>query len=358
MPLPLPCEPFGHMPDGTPAALYTLENDHLRVRITNYGGRMVSIEAPDRHGKREHVLLGFDSLDAYRTNRGGFGALLGRYANRIAGATITIDGQIYPLSKNNDDATLHGGATGFDKLVWQVATAEAEPIPTLVLTHLSPDGDQGFPGELSVQASYQLGADFLSLTFEARTTKPTVINLSAHPYFNLGGPACGDVLGHEVTIAAEAFLPTDAAQIPIGEIRPVGGTPFDFRLPRTLGARIRQPDPQLFHGLGYDHCFVLGTSIPDAPRLAVQLHDRDSGRVLEVHTNHVGVQAYTANKLTGTFTGHGGAGQGGIIYRQSAGLALEPQEFPDAPHHANFPSTILRPGEIYRRTIQYRFTND
>ena len=347
----LPCEPFGQMPDGSPTTLYTLQNDRLRVRISDYGGHMVSIEAPDRDGRRDHVLLGFDSLSAYRANGGGFGTLLGRYANRIGDASFTLDGQTFPLSKNNGNATLHGGAAGFDKLVWQVANAEAEPVPTLVLTHVSPDGDQGFPGEVSVQATYQLGADLLSLTFEAQTTKPTVINLSAHPYFNLGGPAAWDVLRHEVTIAAEAFLPTDAAQIPTGEIRPVAGTPFDFRVPGLVGARIRQADPQLFRGLGYDHCFVLGTTIPDAPRLAARLHDPESGRVLEIHTNQPGLQAYTANKLTGAFAGHGG-----VIYRQSAGLALEAQDFPDAPHHANFPSTVLRPGEIYRRSIQYRFT--
>jgi aldose 1-epimerase len=347
---PLPSEPFGQMPDGRDTTLYTLENDHLRVRITDFGGRMVSIEAPDGRGQREHVLLGFDNLAAYRANGGSFGTLLGRYANRIAGASFTLDGRSCQLSRNNGDAALHGGAAGFDKSVWSVAAAEAEPIPTLVLTHRSPDGDQGFPGEVSVQATYQLGSDTLSLTYEARTTKPTVINLSVHPYFNMGGTAAGDVLKHEVTIAAEAFLPTDAAQIPTGEIRPVAGTPFDFRQKMPLGARIRRADPQLFHGLGYDHCFVLGSEVAAEPSLAVRVRDPRSGRVLEVHTDQPGVQVYTANKLTGAFAGHGG-----IIYRQSSGLALEPQGFPDAPHHPNFPSSVLRPGEIYRRTIRYRF---
>jgi aldose 1-epimerase len=215
-----------------------------------------------------------------------------------------------------------------------------------VLTHRSPDGDQGFPGELTVQATYQLDADTLSLTFAAETSKPTVINLSVHPYFNLGGLACRDVLGHEVSIAADAFLPTDADQIPTGELRPVTNTPFDFRQPTTLGARIRQPNPQIFHGLGYDHCFVLRPGEP-----ALRAIDPASGRVLEVLTDQPGLQVYTANKLTGTFTGHGD-----IIYRQSAGLALEPQDFPDAPNQPNFPSTVLRPTETYRRTIRYRFT--
>lgn len=338
----LPSEPFGQLPDGRAATLFTLENDRLRVRITDFGGRMVSIEAPDRDGHRDHVLLGFADVAAYADYGGSFGCLLGRYANRIAGAAFTLDGHTFPLSKNSGDLTLHGGAVGFNRVFWTVASATDA---TLVLTHISPDGDQGFPGEVTVQATYQLDAGSLSLTLEARTTKPTVINLSAHPYFNLGGLACGDVLSHEATIAADAFLPTDAAQLPSGEIRPVAGTPFDFRTPALLGARIRQPDPQLYHGLGYDHCFVLGTDGP-----AIRVHDPVSGRVLEIHTDQPGIQVYTGNKLTGTFAGHGG-----VVYRQSAGLALEPQDFPDAPHHGNFPSTTLQPGEVYRRTIRYRF---
>jgi aldose 1-epimerase len=342
MTISLPSAPFSQTPDGHDATLFTLENDHLRVRITDFGGRMVSIEAPDRDGRRDHVLLGFDTVAAYSDYGGSFGCLLGRYANRIAGARFVLDGQSYPLSKNNGDATLHGGAVGFNRVFWRVASAEGG---TLVLTHVSPDGDQGFPGKVTVQATYRLDADSLSLAFEARTTKPTVINLSAHPYFNLGGTACGDVLGHEVAIAADAFLPTDGAQIPTGEIRSVAGTPFDFRTPALLGARIRQPDPQLFHGLGYDHCFVLGSDGP-----AIRVRDPASGRVLEIHTDQPGIQVYTGNKLTGTFAGHGG-----VVYRQSAGLALEPQEFPDAPHHPNFPSTTLRKGEVYRRAIRYRF---
>ncbi|WP_428483777.1 aldose epimerase family protein [Rhodopila sp.] len=346
----LASQPFGQTSDARAATLYTLENARLRVCITDFGGRMVRIEAPDRHDHRGDVLLGFDNVLAYVANGGAFGALLGRCANRIAGASVTIDGQTYQLSKNNGDATLHGGAVGFDKVFWTVATAEAEPVPRLVLTHVSADGDQGFPGEVSIQATYQLDEDALSLSFQARTSKSTVINLSAHPYFNLAGTAGGDVLDHEVSIAADTFLPTDAAQIPTGDLLPVAGTPFDFRQPSLLGARIRQADPHLFHGLGYDHCFVVGTDAPTTPRFAVRVRDPASGRVLEVYTDQPGLQLYTGNKLTGAFAGHGG-----IIYRQSAGFALEAQGFPDAPHHPNFPSTILRPGETYRRVIRYRF---
>lgn len=345
MTISLPSEPFGQTPDGRTATIYTLQNDNVRVCITDFGGRMVSIETPDRSGKRDHVLLGFDSVGAYLANGGAFGTLLGRYANRIADASFSLDGQTWQLAKNNDDATLHGGPAGFDKLIWAVTAAEASPIPTLVLNHVSPDGDQGFPGEVTVQATYQLDAEVLSLAFEAKTTKPTVINLSAHPYFNLRGP--GDALGHEVTIAADAFLPTDKAQIPTGEIRPVAGTPFDFRAPVVLGERIRQADPQLLVGLGYDHCFVLRTGHPG---FAARVHDPVSGRVLEVHTDQPGLQVYTGNKLSGAYAGHGR-----IVYRQSDGLALEAQDFPDAPHHANFPSTVLRPGDVYRRSIRYHF---
>jgi aldose 1-epimerase len=351
MTIPLPSAPFGQLPDGRGATLFTLENNRLRVCITDFGGRMVSIEAPDRDGRRDHILLGFGNVAAYGAYGGSFGTLLGRYANRIAGGTFILDGQSYQLSKNNGDATLHGGAVGFNRVFWTVAAAEAEPVPRLVLTHVSPDGDQGFPGEVTAQATYQLDGDSLSLTLEARTSKPTVVNLSAHPYFNLGGSAYGDVLRHEVAIAAEAFLPTDAAQIPTGEIRPVAGTAFDFRKPAVLGARIREADPQLFHGLGYDHCFVLGTAVPATPVRGIWVRDPVSGRVLEIHTDQPGLQVYTGNKLGGTFAGHGD-----VIYRQSAGLALEPQDFPDAPHHTNFPSTVLRPGDAYRRIIRYRFT--
>jgi aldose 1-epimerase len=345
----MPSTPFGQTPDGRAAALFTLENDHLRVCITDFGGRMVSIEAPDRDGKRDHILLGFDDADAYSAYGGSFGTLLGRYANRIAGATVTVDGQAYQLSKNNGNATLHGGAGGFNRVFWTVRSAETGAVPKLGLSYVSPDGDQGFPGEVTALATYELDGNTLSLRLEARTTRSTVVNLSAHPYFNLGGTASGDVLGHEVTIAAEAFLPTDDEQIPTGEIRSVAGTPFDFRQPMSLGSRISEPDPQLLYGLGYDHCFALRTTAA-APIQAIRVRDPASGRMLEIETDQPGIQVYTGNKLNGTFAGHGG-----IIYRQFAGLALEPQDFPDAPHHPSFPSTTLRPGELYRRIIRYRF---
>ena len=347
---PLPAELFGKTPDGQPASIYTLENRHLRVRITDYGGRMVSIEAPDRSGRQEDVLLGFDDVGAYVKAGGAFGALLGRNANRIAGGSFTLDGRTYHLPTNDGTSTLHGGPVGFDKVFWNMASAMAEPTPRLVLTYVSPDGDQGFPGELSIQATYRLDGDSLWLEFEAHSTKPTLVSLSAHPYFNLAGAANGDALNHVVTIMSDAFLPTDDKQIPTGEIRPVVGTPFDFLEPTPLGARIRQSDPQLIYGAGYDQCFVLGSRQTSAPRLAARALDLASGRILEIHTTQPGLQLYTGNKLNGSV-----AGRGGVIYRQSAGFAFEPQGFPDAPHHPAFPSTILRPTEKYIAIIRYRF---
>ncbi|MGH7065537.1 MAG: aldose epimerase family protein [Stellaceae bacterium] len=339
---------FGKTPDGRSATIYTLENAQLRARITDYGGRMVSIETPDRSGRRGDVLLGFDDVAGYVAAGGAFGALLGRNANRIAGGNFTLDGHTYRLATNDGTSTLHGGPVGFDKVFWKVVSATTGAAPTIVLTHLSPDGDQGFPGELSVRATYRLEGDSLWLEFAAQTTKPTLVSLSAHPYFNLAGAAQGDVLGHVVTIMADAFLPTDDKQIPTGEIRAVDGTPFDFRQPTALGVRVRRADPQLIYGRGYDQCFALATG--PAPRLAARAFDPASGRSLEIHTTQEGLQLYTGNKLDGSV-----AGRGGVIYRQSAGFAFEPQGFPDAPHHAAFPSTILRPGDDYRAIIRYRF---
>jgi aldose 1-epimerase len=342
-----PAEPFGDMPDGRHAMLYTLANERLRVRITDFGGRIVSVEAPDRNGKRDHVVLGFESVSAYASAGGSFGALLGRTANRIAGGRFTLDGQLYELARNEGSSTLHGGPVGFNKVFWQVADSEAA---RLVLVHVSPDGDQGFPGKLSTRAAYRLDGDTVWLVLEAETTKPTPISLSAHPYFNLAGPESANVLDHEATINAAIFLPTDKAQIPTGELRPVDETPFDFRTPMRLGARIRQPDPQLLFGKGYDHYFILDRSREPTPRLAALVREPRSGRVLEVLTTQPGIQLYTGNNLNGTVAGRGGT------YRQSAGFAFEPQGYPDAPNQPGFASTILRPGTRYRQVIGYRFT--
>ena len=341
--------PFGATPDGHCASLFTLQNRNLRVRITDYGGRIVSVEAPDRTGRRDHILLGFDSVADYVGAKGAFGAVLGRTANRIAGGRFTLDGRTYELSQNEGDSTLHGGKIGFGKVFWQLDRCDAAE---LVLKLVSPDGDEGFPGELSVQATYALKDHALCLAFEAQTTKATPVSLSAHPYFNLAGLSAGNVLDHEFTIAADAFLPTDEKQIPTGEIRPVDGTVFDFRKPMTAASRIRRPEPQLRYGKGYDHYFVLGQGRSDTPRFAARARHPQSGRLLEIYTTQPGAQFYTGNNLNGSAIGRGGA------YRQSDGFAFEPQGFPDAPNQPAFPTTILRPGAIYREAIEYRFTTD
>jgi len=331
---------------GRAARLYTIENDQLRARVTDYGGILVSLEAPAPGGGREHVLLGFDAAADYAAHRGSFGALLGRNANRIAGGTVTIDGETYALSKNENGSTLHGGAVGFGKKFWSVTAAGPDHV---ALSLVSPDGDQGFPGQVEVTATYRLAGAALHLTFDAQTTKPTPLSLSAHPYFNLDGVEPRDCLDHRIEIFAARFLPTDEKQIPTGEQRIVAGTVFDFSAPLPIGARIRAADLQLRYGRGYDHYYILPQDSVGRLRLAVRAHAAKSGRVLEVLTTQRGVQFYSGNNLTGSAPGRGG------LYRQSAGFAIEPQGFPNAPNQPDFPTTILRPGEAYHEEIVYRF---
>ncbi|MDN5863790.1 MAG: galactose mutarotase [Gammaproteobacteria bacterium] len=323
-----------------------LQNKHLRTQITDYGGRIVSLEVPHRGGARRHVALGFDRVADYVRAGKPFGALLGRTSNRIAGGRFLLDGRSYDLVQNEGDNTLHGGGV-FGNVFWLVSEASATQ---LVLTHVSPDGDQGFPGELTVRAAYRLDGTTLWLELEAQTSKPTVVSLSAHPYFNLGGLQAGSVLDHELTIAAETYLPTDAAQIPTGERRSVAGTPFDFRKPMPAAARIRDPDPQLLYGKGYDHYFIIDAAKGGTPSFAARARDPATGCTLDVYTTQPGLQFYTGNNLDATIAGRGG------IYRQSAGFAFEPQGFPNAPNQKEFPSTILRPGETYRHSIGYAFS--
>lgn len=281
---------------------------------------------------------------------GGFNALLGRYANRIGGASFPLDGDIIRLQANEGATTLHGGPAGFDSAVWTVESFADAPDPTLVLQHLSPDGDQGFPGDLGVRAIYRLNGDRLQLVLEATCSAPTVVNLSAHPYFNLAGADSGDVLGHLLEIDADAYLPTDSRLIPTGEIRAVAGTPFDFRRAKPIGAHIREPDDQLIHGAGYDHCFVLrGGAVSEARKVAT-LYEPNGGRGLQILTTQPGLQIYAGNRLDGSRIGAGGK-----LYRQSAGISLEPQGFPDAPNHPAFPSTRLNPSEKYRAILEFFF---
>lgn len=338
--------PFG-LAQGRTARLFTLESEVLRARVTDYAGVLASLEAPGRRRAREHVALGFDDVAGYIDNRGSFGALLGRNANRIADGRMVIDGQAYELSKNENGSTLHGGVEGFGKRFWSVTEYDGQ---RLTLALVSSDGDQGFPGEVAAEATWRVDGPDLSLDFTASATKPTPLSLSAHPYFNLDGPTARDCLDHEVEIFADSYLPTDHRQIPTGEIAPVAPTPFDFRSPRQIGERIREPDVQLRYGRGYDHYFVLPQDESGDLRLAARVYSPRSGRRLEILTTQPGLQFYTGNNLDGSAPGRGG------FYRQSAGFAFEPQGFPNAPNQPNFPSTILRPGQTYRQQIVYRVT--
>jgi aldose 1-epimerase len=322
-----------------------LENDRLRVRVVTYGGRMVSIETPDRNGTWDHVLLGFDELERY-FGASSFGALLGPYANRIAGAGFRLQGRFYPLTKNEGKNTLHGGDQRYDRRDWRV---ESHSPTELKLSLLDIGRKRAFPGIIKTEVTYRLDGPALWVELTATTSEPTVINLSLHPYFNLAGAKALDIADHVVEVFADAYLPTNEAQIPTGDIASVTGTAFDFRAPVKLRDRLRADDTQLLQVGGFDHCFVLGDPV-ESPRLAARITHPESGRSLEMHTTQPGLQFYTSNKLNGTLTGRGGA------YRQSAGLALEPQFFPNAPNQPNFPSTTLYPGTTWRALNGFIFT--
>ncbi len=341
--------------------IYTLTNRNgCEARITNYGGIVVSLKVPDRNGHLDDVVLGHDDLAGYEAHPSPyFGAMIGRYGNRIAQGRFALDGRDYQLALNDAPNTLHGGKQGFDKRLWDAREITTPDGPALELTYTSPDGEEGYPGKLGVKATYTLtNNDELRLAFEATTDKPTVVNLTNHSYFDLHGPASkGDILDHEATLFASKFIPVDRTSIPLGELRPVAGTPFDFTKPTKIGARLGDPYEQLHLGPGgYDHTFVLDgydpkTAATAAPFLAARVHDPASGRTLELWTSEPGVQFYTGNFLDGTFSG-----KKGNVYKKHAAFCLEPQHYPDSPNHPEWPSVILRPGETYRSTFFYRFT--
>ncbi|HZS81352.1 MAG TPA: aldose epimerase family protein [Stellaceae bacterium] len=345
---------FGVTDDGTPVDRYILANARgMRVSILTYGAVIAALEVPDRDGRPANVVLGLPTLEDYLRRSPHFGALTGRFANRIANGRFALDGVVYELPHNDGANTLHGGNRGFDKVVWQAIDGETGG-ESLRLRHFSPDGDEGFPGRLAVEVVYTLGADNdLRIDYAASTDRPTIVNLTNHSYFNLAGEGSGDVLGHEIEIAAARFTPIDEAKIPTGEIRPVAGTPFDFRRPAALGARIRAGDAQLLFGRGYDHNFVLDRAGLDGPAFAARLREPRSGRVLEVLTTAPGLQLYSGNMLTGALVGPSGR-----AYRQSDGVCLETQLFPDAPNQPHFPSAVLRPGERFRSSTVFRFSAD
>ena len=342
---------FGKMADGQAMDLYTLSNLHgMQVGITNYGARVVSIQVPDRSGQMADVVLGFDDLQGYLGDNPYFGAIVGRYGNRIAKGQFTLDGVLYKLPVNNGPNSLHGGLKGFDKRVWTSREVSTSP-PSLELTYLSKDGEEGYPGDLNVKVVYTLTDDNeLKIDYSATTDKDTVLNLTNHSYFNLSGAGNGDILKDILTINADRFTPVDANLIPTGELRSVEGTPFDFRQPTAIGARINADDPQLKLAGGYDHNFVLNREVGGLV-LAARVADPDSGRVLEVLTTQPGLQFYTSNFLDGTIRG-----KGGKAYGHRSAFCLETQHFPDSPNHPSFPSTELKPGETYHQVTVFKFS--
>ncbi len=339
---------FGKTPDGVAVSLYTLTNTKgLEARIITYGGAIVSLKTPDRKGAMGDIVLGYDDLAGYLNGKAYFGALVGRYANRIAQGKFSIDGNTYNVPKNNGENALHGGLRGFDKRVW---SARAMPDGALELTYISKDGEEGYPGNLTATVTYTLTDDNrLRIHYTATTDKPTVVNLTNHSYFNLKGN--GDILGQLVTLNADVYTPVDAGLIPTGELKSVEGTPFDFRNPRTPGERINQDDPQLKIGKGYDHNWILnrkGSGLSLAARVS---EPGVTGRIMEIYTDQPAIQFYTGNFLDGTEKG-----KGGKVYSFRSGFCFETQHYPDSPNKPAFPSTVLKSGQKYDTTTEFRFS--
>ena len=361
--------PFGTTSAGEVVELFTMTNPNgIEVRAITYGGIIVSLKTPDRDGRWDDIVLGFDSLEPYDAGSPYFGSIIGRYGNRIAQGRFSLDGETFTLATNNEPNHLHGGVRGFDKVVWTGVPFERDHAVGVVFTYTSPDDEEGYPGTLDVRVTYTLtDADELIFEYHATTDRATPVNLTQHSYFNLAGAASDNILGHELTIDASRFTPVDSTLIPTGELAPVEGTPFDFRTSTAIGARIEEDDPQLRSGLGYDHNFVLdanpnvtsGSTSDDrdasggAPtvreglRRAALVVEPVTGRTLEIHTQEPGIQFYSGNFLDGTI-----AGKGGRVYGHRSGFCLETQHYPDSPNQPTFPSTILRPGEEYStRTV-------
>jgi len=348
-------EDAGKLKDGTTIEAITLSNAHgVSARVLSYGATLQSLKGPDRNGKIADVVLGYDDAAAYESRPNFFGVTVGRYANRIAGGKFTIDGKTYQLPLNDKTNSLHGGGKGFDKQVWRVVSVNSGPSASVVFALTSPDGDSGYPGKLDVKVTYSLDdAGALTISFDAATDKPTIVNMTNHAIFNLAGEGSPTgAMGHLLTIPAKAFTPVDSKLIPTGELRPVEGTVFDFRKARLIGQDLRDGrEEQIRFGLGYDHNFALDKGVTATPQLAARLEDPASGRVLEVLTTEPGVQFYTGNFLDGTFYG-----KSGHLYRQGDGIALEPQKFPDAPNKPGFVSARVDPGKPYRHVMVYRLS--
>lgn len=350
-PRPVKTEPFGQV-DGQQVELYTLTNRRgVEAKITNYGATVVALKVPDRNGRFDDVLLGYDTLEGYRQSTFYVATVIGRYANRIAKGRFTLNGKEYKLAVNNGENSLHGGLKGFDKVVWKATPLETPGGAALELTYLSKDGEEGYPGNLSVRVVYTLTErNELRIDYSATTDKDTVVNLTNHAYFNLAGQGNGDILKHTLLINADRFLPADEKSIPTGELRSVAGTPFDFRRATAIGARIGQDEEQLKFGNGYDHTFVINGRAGTLRRAALA-SEATTGRVLEVWTTEPGMQLYTGNYLESTMVG-----KGGKAYGQRYGFCLETQHFPDSPNKPDFPSTVLRKGGRFNSTTIYKFS--
>ena len=346
-------ESFGKTESGEEIDIYTLRNTHgVETRITNYGGIVVSMLVPDRNGHLGDVVLGFDNLESYLKPHAYFGAIIGRYGNRIAKGRFTLNGVEYKLAVNNGENHLHGGIKGFDKVVWTGKGIKTPAGPAVVLDYLSKDGEEGYPGNLRVNVVYTLtDKNELKIAYTATTDKDTVINLTHHSYFNLLGEGNGTILNHQVKINADRFVPTDAGSIPTGDLKLVVGTPFDFLKLTTIGRRINQNDEQLKLGNGYDHTFVVNGR-PGVLRLAASVYEPFMGREMEVWTTEPGVQFYTGNFLDGTLVG-----KSGKPYPRRSGFCLETQHYPDSPNQPSFPTTTLKKGMTYRSTTVYKFSH-
>ncbi|MFC8006896.1 aldose epimerase family protein [Streptomyces olivaceus] len=344
-------ELFGRLADGTKVYRWSLENGGTRMKVLSYGGVVQSLEIPDRRGRHANVSLGFGNLDDYVARSPHFGALIGRYGNRIAKGRFTLDGEEYQLSVNDGENSLHGGALGFDYRVWDVEPFTDGPDTGLVLHYTSADGEMGYPGTLRAKVTYTLTrrGDW-RVDYEATTDRATVVNLTSHVYWNLAGEGSGTVEDHELSIAASRYTPTDAGLIPTGELARVSGTPFDFRRAKPVGRDLRDAHPQLVAAQGFDHNWVLDKGVTDRPEHVATLREHASGRTLRIATDQPGLQFYSGNFLDSTLTGTGDS-----LYRQGDALCLETQHFPDSPNQPSFPSTVLRPGETYRTSTVHSF---
>jgi aldose 1-epimerase len=352
--LSLSSQPFGTTQEGELVSLYTLGNrTGMEVAISNYGGTIVSLRVPDRNARAEDIVLGYDKLEDYEQGLSFFGATIGRYANRIANGKFTIGKKNYLLTRNDGRNTLHGGTRGLGKRVWAARQASTRSKQTLQLTYLSRDGEEGFPGNLSVIATFSVpvGRNELCIDYTATTDKNTVLNLTNHSYFNPGGTGKGDVLTHRLRICGQQFTPIDTEMIPTGEFRNVVGTPFDFIQPTAIGEHIHADNEQLKYGKGYDHNWVLDSKPANAFDLAAEIHEPESGRMLSIFTTEPGIQFYAGNFLDGSIQG-----KGGKVYKHRSAFCLETQHFPDSPNHPEFPPTVLKPGRAFHSGTVYRFS--